>query len=264
MTSWTEDIESEDIGDAAWDSEDIGEGDGEGIYDSEATRWDAERRARARRLALARRRGSPYRPPVRRPAVRPVTPRETVTAIRELDLQTKVSNDSLRAALERANRRTRRANYVVPASLAVDQVLDTFGGDLAEHDFVRAGLRSLPLLLLAPERTKRGFEGFILDPRVLGLAGVIGVVGAGKFHDRGVGVTQIELLDQKVSGTGTLQAIVTDKHGRELSEPVVFESKSPLLTVQRDGSFTATGTGRAFVAASAGGFSHTFVLRVRP
>ncbi len=197
MTSWVEDIESEDLGEGAWDSEDFGESDGEASVDSEASRRDAERRARARRLALARRRNL-IRQQVRRPTRRSVTPRETVTAIRELELQTKVSNDSLRAALERANRRARRANYIVPASLAVDQVIDTFGEDLAENDTVRAGLRSLPLLLLAPERTKRGFEGIALDPRVIGVAGVVLIVGAGKLHARGGGVSRISILNSSV------------------------------------------------------------------
>ena len=261
MTSWTEDMESEDIGDSVWESEDFGEGDGEGSDDSEATRWDADRRARARRLALARRRATQYRPAVRPTAVRTVTPRETVTAIRELDLQTKVGNDSLRAMLERANRRARRANYVVPASLAVDQLIDTFGDDLAEHEFIRAGLRSLPLLLLSPERTKRGFEGWVLDPRVIGVAGVVAIVGAGHFRDRTGGVSRIDILDQSVTGSGTLQAIATDSRGRELSEAPVFRSQdSGVLDLRSDGTFTVKAKGRVFVTATAGGYSHTFVV----
>ncbi len=261
MTTWTEDMESEDIGDA-WESEDLGEGEGEGSDDSEASRWDADRRARARRLALARQRAYQYRPPASRTVVRPVTPRETVTAIRQLDLQTKVGNDSLRAMLERANRRARRANYVVPASLAVDQVIDTFGEDLADHEFVRAGLRSLPLLLLTPERTKRGFEGFVLDPRILGVAGVVAIVGVGQFHQRSSGVTRIALLDASVSGSGRLHAIATDKRGRERSESLVFESQDPnVLDVSADGTFEVkTEDDRAFVTVSAGDFSHTFVV----
>jgi hypothetical protein len=261
MASWTEDMESEDIGDAVWESEDFGEGDGEGSDDSEASRWETDRRARARRLAAARRRAYRYPPAGRTTVVRPVSPRDTVTAIRELDLQTKVGNDSLRAMLERANRRARRANYVVPASLAVDQVIDTFGDDLADHAFVRAGLRSLPLLLLSPERTKRGFEGFILDPRVLGFAGVVAIVGAGQFRSRGVGVTRIEILNNAVTGSGTLRGIATDKNGRDLGETLTFRSMDAgILDVRPDGTFTVNAKGRAFVTATAGGYSHTFVV----
>jgi len=263
MTSWTEDMESEDIGDAVWESEDFGEGDGEGSDDSEASRWDADRRARARRLAMARQRAYQYRPAVRRTTVRTVTPRETVSAIRELDLQTKVGNDSLRAMLERANRRARRANYVVPASLAVDQLIDTFGDDLEDHDFVRAGLRSLPLLLLSPERTKRGFEGFVLDPRVLGIAGVVAIVGAGQFHQRGTGISHLILIDRKPSGQGRLRARATDKQGRERNVTLDFESLDPgILLVNSDGSYEVkTANDSATVLVSAPGFSRTFTVQ---
>jgi hypothetical protein len=267
MTTFLEDIGSEDIGEdlgeAAWDGEDVGES--EDFADSEDTRWDAARRARARRLALERRRAVARRqPPVQgRPATRTITPRQTVTAIRQLDLQTKVSNDSLRATLERANARARRANWVTVASLGIDQALDTFGEDLADHDFVRAGLRSLPLALLSPERKRHGVEGFILDPRVIGLAGVVGIVAAGKLSHRDSGVARVEVLDRSVSGTGRLQAVATDKQGRMLSEAVTFRSLDPsTLTVNPDGTFDAKGTGSVFVTATAGNYDYTFVVHV--
>jgi hypothetical protein len=40
--------------------------------------------------------------------------------------------------------------------------------DLAEHEFVRAGVRALPLALLSPGRKRPGLEGLALDPRFIG------------------------------------------------------------------------------------------------
>lgn len=192
-----------------------------------------------------------------------------MAAIRQLDLQTRVSNDSLRDSIVRANRRANRATYATVASLAVDQALDTFGGDLADHDFIRAGLRSAPLLLLSPERKRAGFEGFLFDPRVIGLAGVVGIVAVGKFQHRDSGDARIEVLDRSVTAgeAGTLQAIVVDKNGRQLNQPITFSSGNPAIlniTNASSGSYTTTaeGTGKVWVTASTGSRDYTFAVTV--
>jgi hypothetical protein len=271
MTStWPDDYESE-----AFDDSEVYE-DSEGEYDSEAyyssdPRSDAMRRARARRIVLARRRMAlaragrvPSPTPPRR-----VTPTQAVSAIRNLDLQTKVTEDSLRSALERSNSRARRNMYVTVASTAVDQALDSFSTDLVKHDFVRAGARFAPLLLLAPERRRKGLEGWALDPRVLGAAGMVGIVAAGRFHHRSAGVGRIVVSNASISlsavANGKFAPVVVDKDGATVSVPVVFgpTTDSAVLTVDADGNYTALRKGRAQVLVRAGDFFQDVDVRVR-
>ncbi len=239
--AWIEDFESD-----AWDE---GEGDyaGEAGYDSEDARSDAIRRARARRIALARRRMAATSR-ARRPSTAvtaPTTPRQTVAAIRSLDLETKVGEDSLRRALERSNRRATRATYATIASVAVDQAFDSFQEDFDGHDFVRAGLRIAPLLLLSPERRRPGLEGFVLDPRVIGGAAVVGIVAADKLRNRDDGVGTLTIQPRIISlasATGTFSGTVLTKRGTTKAVTLSFDSADPtVLTVDNKdtGQFTA-------------------------
>jgi hypothetical protein len=256
-TTWLEDYESE-----AFD-------DSEAYDDSEDARSDARRRARARQIALERRRAAATRagrPPV---PPRPVTPTQAVSAIRNLDLEAKVTEDSLRRALERSNSRARRATYVTVASTTIEQALDSFGGDLAKHDFVRAGLRFAPLLLLAPERRRKGIEGWALDPRVLGAAGVVGVLAASRFHRKGAAVGRIVVKNSGISmatgATGGLTAVVLDKDGNTLTGNPVFgpTTDSSVIDVQGDGNYTAYREGSATVLVRYGDYLQDVPINVR-
>lgn len=248
-TIWLDDIDSE--GD--YDSE--GGYDTEADYDSEDARSDAARRARARQIALARRRvavAKSSRPSTNVTAATP-SPRQTVAAIRNLDLETKVGADSLRRMLEESNRRASRATYATVASLAVDQALDSFQSDLNGHDIVRAGLRSTPLLLLSPQRKRRGFEGFLLDPRVIGAAAVAGVLAGGKFFTRGTGVQKIGIVgitDDKFVG------YALDGKDNPITVPFAWSSQNATVisvTNAADGSYTAGSAGTTMITLSAGG-----------
>ncbi len=264
MTStWLDDYESE-----AYDDSDS-DYDSEAYDDSEDARADARRRARARRIALARRRMAVARTGRPTTPARPVTPTQAVSAIRHLDLEAKVTEDSLRRALDQSNSRARRATYVTVTSTAVEQALDSFGGDLAKHDYVRAGLRFAPLLLLAPERRRKGIEGWALDPRVLGAAGIVGVVAAGRFHDKGTGVGRIVVSNAGISlatgANGKFTAVVLDKDGNSLPGQPVYgpTNDTSVLDVGADGSFTAHREGPVTVLVRYGDHLQDVTVHVR-
>jgi hypothetical protein len=262
-----EDYESE----ADYDSE--GEDYGEVDYGSEGedyedARSDAIRRARARRIALGRRRTAMQR--TRRPVTtvsRTPTPRQTVAAIKNLDLESKVSDDSLRRAIDQVNRRAARATYATVASVALDQALDTFEADLAGHEFVRAGLRAAPLLLLAPQR-RPGLEGVLLDPRVIGAAAIAGVVAIGALRERDddVDLIEVDVPDLDVTSPhGRFVGIAVNKRGADTGATVTWNSlDSTVLSVDSAGNFTVVAAGTARVTASAGGRTRTVFVKVKP
>ena len=167
-----------------WDESDEG-----GDEESWASR---RRRARARRIALARRRQALIRAraqargaALRRPAPVPAPPtstRSTAAAIREVDLESKVAEDSLRRELGGMRRRMNRSEYAAVAGLAVNQFIESF--NQPENEYARAALRFAPLLLLAPQRRGRGFESFVYDPRVMGGAAVLGITFLGQQRSR--------------------------------------------------------------------------------
>ena len=133
--AWVDSVDSEALGEGVYDSEALGEGAydseayGEGAYDAfgEESRSARRQRERQRQIVLARQRQAQLRQQ-RQPAQvqRPAPPagpsqRQTITAIRFLDPETKVGQDSLRRALEASNRRAARATWAAVASAAVDQ-----------------------------------------------------------------------------------------------------------------------------------------------
>ena len=245
-------------------------------YDSEAEDYDSEdaRSDRARRrqaaLRVARQRRTRSQPRPRRAATAPSrvapTARQTVAAIRNLDLENKVGEDSLRQSIERANTRARRATYAAVASVALDQALDTFGDDLKDHDFVRAALRLGPLLLLTPQHTRRGLEGYLLDPRVLGGAAIAGVVAVGAFRNRDTDVANIEFSPPALTAIGQqgrFAAFAVDSKGRDVSTPIKWASdNAAVLSLSEQGDFVVQAVGVVRVTAEAGNFRKSFFLTV--
>jgi hypothetical protein len=258
----------------AYDADFEGEGEGE---DSEDARSDALRRrrlARARRLRDARVRMA--REQARRqvrpsPPPSPPTPRKTVEAIRNLDLETKVGEDSLRLAIERANRRATRATYATVASVAIDQAFDTFDKDLVGHEFVRGGLRLTPLLLLAPQRRRPGIEGVVLDPRFIGAAAVAGLLAVDRLRDRDDGVDAIKLQPELDSNLppGQLLAFAVNKKGANTGEVVTFTPVNQAgFQLDANGNFTFAGAVNRDtvvpITTTAGGVSSTVFLTLKP
>ncbi|NEA33397.1 hypothetical protein [Streptomyces sp. SID13031] len=278
MTSWPDDYDSEAYYDTEdYDTEDYDSGD----YDSEATRADAlrKREAEARRI-VALRQKSQRRPGVRAPVSRRVpasrraTPATAVAAVRNLDLETKVGQDSLRRGIEQANARSARARLTAMASLGVDQALDTFGEKLKEHEFVRAGLRLAPLALLGKQHTKPGAAGWLLSPQVIGVASVAGIVAAGHFFKPGASVSQIDLTPRKISAAGAagptagkFKPRIKDTSGNLLNlKPFAYDSDDDkALVVEDDGTFTVppgTSAKTVTVTVTVGDRVEPFVIAI--
>ncbi|MFI5893993.1 hypothetical protein ACIA5D_28225 [Actinoplanes sp. NPDC051513] len=241
--------------------------DSEGEYDGEDARSDAARRRRARRILLDRQRMGQRRrlpQPVTRPG--PPTARATVAAIRNLDLKTKVGEDELRRSMDQANRRARMAGYVTATSVAVDQALDTFSDDLDGHDLIRSLIRVAPLLLLSPQRTRPGVEGYLLDPRVLGGAAVAGIAAVGAFRNRGTGVDHIEINAQAsptVGDKGRFLAVAVDGKGRDVDTTIKWASTDTnLIRVFDNGDFEALAPGIARVTAEAKDVRQSFFVTI--
>ena len=141
--TWLDAEDYEHIGEGAYDSEDTGEG----IYDSEdagedfgeESRSGRRQRERQRQIMLARQRQAQLRrlrrppSPTRRPVGVARPSRPTITAIRALDLETRVGLDSLRRAVEESNRRANRATWAAVASTAVNQGLESFATNLTNQ-----------------------------------------------------------------------------------------------------------------------------------
>lgn len=228
--------DSEDIGEGAYDSEEIGEGGNEEF--GEESRAARRRRERQRQILLERQRQAQLRrqrrppSPAQRPVVpqRPVRPsgpsqRQTITAIRSLDLETKVGQDSLRRAMEESNRRAARATWAAVAGTAVDQGLDSFASKVT-NQYLRAGARFAPLLFLSPEKKRSGVEGFVTDPRFIGGAAILGIALLGNFTSRAPEASSVYIVPPgKLTApaaeaphvTGHLTAYVRDRNGVNLT-----------------------------------------------
>lgn len=172
----------------------------------EASNDDRRRRrvqAQQRRVELAQRRRAQSRArgvPARRAPTPAVAQRATQSAIRTLDLENKVAQDSFRGASAAADKRMSRAEYSAVASAAVNQFIETF--NTPQNDIGRAALRFAPLLLLAPQHKRKGIEGWITDPRAIGLAAVGTIVLVGELRKKGDTGNQLE-----ISGPAQLTAL---------------------------------------------------------
>lgn len=275
MTLPIDDYESEaDYDSEAEDYEADYEANDDG--DGEDARSDAIRRrrvARARRLQNQRRMSQVRAQTPATVATRPAPPtaRQTVTAIRNLDLETKVGQDSLRAKIERANRRAARANYATVASVAIAQALDTFESDLASHNIVRAGLRAAPLLALSQERRRPGARGVLLDHRLLGGAAVASILAIDHFRNHRDRVHDIEIdtraIDSSI-GNGVLLAVAVDKNGNDTGVDVTWSpTNDGTFDLSKDGTFNVRQVASATsvkVTATAGDTSRTKFIRLTP
>jgi hypothetical protein len=269
MTSiWTDDTDMESaeyddseaeglFGDSDVDSED---------YDAESRATDARRRrARARRVALARRRQATARartPARRQPSAVGKSPQSaTAAAVRTLDLETKVQEDTFRNAIAAQNRRASRGEYAAVAGAAVNQFIETFKAP--ENVYAKAALRFSPLLLLAPQSKGRGVEGLIKDPRVIGGAAVAGLVVAGEFRNRSNEPRDIEILGPKtplaLKQSIKVVAKVLDSHGVALPKQKVTWSSDQTSTAatvaqidDTSATLTANSAGMSMITATCG------------
>jgi hypothetical protein len=286
--AWAESEAYEAFGEGAYDSEAVGEG----AYDSEAygeasyeglgeeSRADRRRRERQRQIMLARQRQAQLRrqrqPPARVPRAAPATgaPPQTIRALRSLDLETKVGQDSLWRAVQESNRRASRATWAAVAGAAVDQGLDSFSKDLGNHEYIKAGARFAPLLFLSPEKTRSGVEGFVTDPRVIGGAAILGIALLGNFRNKTPAVTAVNITTLPTAanlvapGSGTFAAEALDQNGIPIQPPPTFiwssDSANLSFASSTSGSYTLTtgDPGKVTVTVRAAGVSDSVKVKV--
>jgi Big-like domain-containing protein len=243
------------------------------LYDSEA--YDAEqssrdRRRRAQAMAAARRRAAVERgrrPPVPPTPPRPATPSAVVNAVKELDLQTQVQEDSLRSMIAGQNRKVDRASLAAVAAALVPEAFRTFG--TPDNAFVRVGIQALPLAIL-PGGTKRsGVAGVLTTPVVYGGIGLLGLGLIGDQRKRGSSVRTIDVLGPTQLAVGkddVFVADVFDGSGKPADVPPTWQSDSPgVATVDATtGRVHAVGAGVAVITATAGDVVRRVRLEVVP
>jgi hypothetical protein len=257
--------EGEAAGEAGYEGEAAGEAGYEGEADYEAygesARSDARRRrdARQRQIMLARQRQAQLRrqppPPQRRMAGPAPTPRQTIAAIRgdirDLNLDTKVDLDSLRRALNEANRRGDKAMYSALLSIVANQALSTFDPSLENHEVVSAAIRWAPSLLLTNSKGKPGIEGFLLSPPVLAGAVVAGVLISGHFINAPHSVSDILVsFPSPLGASGEFTGTAIDRNGKTVDATITWYSQNPsILNVNSDGNYNSVSAGDTTVSA---------------
>lgn len=269
-----EDYENEDYESEDYESESEGEDFQESRTDARLRR---QRAARARQILAAQQRAA--RNLARRTA-RPVSPspvptsaRQTVAAIRNLDLQNKVGEDTLHRKIAQANKRATRSTYATVAGIAMDQAFDTFKNDLEGHKFVRAGLRLVPSMLLsAPPSHRTGAARLLEDPRAIALAALGGVLAVGQFRDRDDDVDRIEIdrteLDTGIQN-GQLFALGLNKKGFDTGqEPTWSAHDQSVLQLDTTGRYTIKSPVKQDttlkVTVKAGSKARTVFLQLHP
>jgi Bacterial Ig-like domain (group 2) len=240
-------------------------------YDAEARLSPAERRRRARlrRVDLARRRARGRMRSAVRP--RPTAPagaqRQTAAAIRNLDLETKVQEDSFRRAIAAQRKRMSRAEYAAVTGAAVNQFIESF--QAPDNPFLKAGLRFAPLLLLSPQPSGTGFGAFIKDPRVIGGAAVVGITVVGEGRKRVAVAKRIDILSSAElteSETDLFVADVFDGRGEPLDRQVEWKSdNSDIASIDPvTGKVEAKAAGTVVITAKLDNVIRRVRLKVRP
>jgi hypothetical protein len=254
--------------------------EGEAGYEAygEESRAQRDRRNRqwqimlARQQQLQRQRRPGVARAVPRPAPAAAAPRPapaTLNAIRAVDLDAKVARDSLRRQLEKARRNAQWSTYSALATGVVGQALDTFEGNLADHPFVRAGLRLAPQALLPSMTQRKGLEGVLLHPAFLATAAAGGILLAGRLTNSDKSARTITITASpsvEVGDSSLFLATATDHAGRTVSgvtftwtssNPNVLSFANP-----NSGAFDANDIGLVIVTASSGDIQQSVSVRV--
>jgi len=181
--------------------------DSEGYDDAEASRAAQARSRRALAMRRARLRASSRRV-TSLPSATP--PRAAVvSAVKELDLQSQVQQDTLRSVVASQGRKLDRANLATVSTLLIGEAFRTFG--TPSNEFVRVGLQASPLLLLSPGRSRRGIEGIVRHPAFYGGVGALGLAFIGNQRKRDTEVRTVRVL-----GPTQLEMGVTDSFVAEV------------------------------------------------
>ncbi len=255
-TAFMEEFDYED----AYDDAEIFD-DAEAYDDAEASR---ARRRRAQQLKAARLRAANRRGVSTLPATAP--PRAVVSAVKELDLQAQVQQDTLRGVMAAQNKRLDRANLATVATLLVGEAFRTFG--TPGNDYLRAGLQAAPLLLLTPSRNRGGVEGLIRHPAAYGGVAALGLAFVRDQRNRTAAVQRIDVLGPSrltVGAQDAFTADILDAGGKPSTLAPTWESdNTQVATIDRTtGRITAgTAPGVAVLTVRAGEFFRRFRLEV--
>jgi hypothetical protein len=239
--TWVEDLESEDY-------ESNGEADyrDPGDVDARAQRIMRERQ----RMMLEQRRRAVERRPPAAPSRRPTPPGASRSVGREIQVEL----DSLRRELKESNRRASRGTWAaVLSAVAGEAVLQI--EPLQKHPIWSAAVLGAPILLVSPEKHRSGVEGLLTDPRVIGVAAIVGIGVLRRFTEPSTRsttevVNSIKILNApptlqsvKSAGggkpvTGTVAAVVEDKNGNSVQGAQISWSlpTSTQLTFKPNGS----------------------------
>jgi hypothetical protein len=277
--TWVDAEDYDDIGEGAFDGDDIGEGAYDSEDLSEESRSVRRRRERQRRMLLERQRQArlrhqrqvqlrQQRPSIRQRPIQGSGPsqRQTIAAVRSLDLETKVELDALRRLAEESNRRANRATWAAVAGTAVDQGLDSFSANLT-NQYLRAGARFAPLLFLSPQKKKGGVEGFVTDPRFVGGASILSIA---LLHSLANSVHSALITPAgKVTGNGTFVATAKSRLGISVPNvPFTWKSSKKWLKLDpSSGAFTVKGTHKnkdvEVTATAPNGVTNTITVTVK-
>lgn len=191
---------------------------------------------------------------------------QTEAAMRNVSFESKAREEaSLRANANR-DRRLRRQEMVTVASLAANQLIESF--NKPADPIAKAGVRALPLLLMSPQRRGSGLEGILTDPRVFGLAAVLGIAaaGAGKFPLRRNEINRINITapDSVAQNTSLkVYADVIDGKNLLLDKNVEWESSDEsIATVDKGMLSTKPKSGPVTITAKADGVVQRFRINV--
>ena len=261
-STWLDDpaLESaESIGDDFGEGElsgaygELAESSGEPFDDAEAGGLRT-RRARARRIALARSRAARERSTGSgQPATTAGAVRRTQAAVREVDLANRVQADAVSAALAKHARRVRGTENAVAASAVVSPLLsalESFGSTstFAGNPVVKTGLPLMPLLLLRPARRHDGVQGLVADPRVWAIGAAAGLAIVKEIKGN---ANTVQILPATVTAgsSASFSAVVFDRDGRRLPNVTpTWDSSSSTITIDSTGKVDAQNATKGDVA----------------
>jgi hypothetical protein len=264
-TAWTEDFGTE------YDEYDDAElyDDSEAYDDAEASK--AERRRKARQIA-ARRQAAQRRAGRNLPVAAPTrpNPQQVVSAVRNLEVDSKVAQDDLRKTIAALKKREGQADWVSVLTVLVNQGLRTFGAP--DNPALLAGIAASPLLFLPQDRRGSGVGSLLADKRLIGIGGAVGLGFFAAQRDRKASVERIEISgpDSLVIGDqDVFVADVLDGKGRPVTTTITWASSSPDVAAieATTGVVTAgpkTGTAVITVSVADGITRHARVKVVAP
>jgi hypothetical protein len=215
------------------------------------------RRARARRIALARSRAARARTAPTPPRTVAAAVNRTQAAVREVDLQSKVQADALHSRLAHQGKRIDRGELAFMATI-VERQLESSFPSVVENRIVAAGLRASPLLLLKPSWRRDGVGGYLGNPQLLGAGLVVGLTIAGELRRKSQDVRDVRITrferHMPVNGSIRFRADPLDENDRVIGEKrqtIHWETSEPAVaTVNTDtGDVKAVSPGNVTITA---------------